>query len=264
VTFFNRRDERTTLTLRRRSPDNEPMDDPLGEGDAPDPQRHAAGDSAHREGSGVDNDPPDAVLVRGLVRGDPEALRPLLRRYDRLVRFAIYRTCRAYCTQDPDWLDARASETWTGFIRSMQRRGARPPDDLPNYLLQIARHKCSDAVRIGRALADRAALGEEAALVQLTDNNEDTSELVSRLDQLESLRACLAGLDAADRALCSQLNLIVERRWTEAAENLAMPESTLRTRWKGVLDQLRACIEKKSRRNRENPAPNGGSADSFQ
>jgi RNA polymerase sigma factor (sigma-70 family) len=239
------------------------MDDPLSEGDAPDARQHTPTDSAGRDGSGMDEDPPDAALVAGLVRGDPDALRALMRRYDRLVRFAIYRTCRAHCTQDPDWLDAQASETWTGFIRSMQRRGARPPDDLPNYLLQIARNKCLDAVRIGRALADWAAPADEARIAQLTDNNEDTTELVSRLDQLESLRACMASLDPADRTLCSQLDLIVERKWTEAAEKLAMPESTLRTQWKGVLDRLRACIEKKTQENRRNPAPGGGSPDSF-
>jgi RNA polymerase sigma factor (sigma-70 family) len=239
------------------------MDDPVCGGDAPDPRQQAASDPADRDGAATDDDPPDAALVRALGRGDPEALRLLMRRYDRLVRFAIYRTCRTQCAQDPDWLDARASETWTGFVRSMQRRGARPPDDLPNYLLQIARHKCLDAVRIGRALTGRAAAAEDAVLAQLTDNNEDTTELLSRLDQLESLRACLAGLDAADRALCSQLDLIVERRWSEAAKKLAMPESTLRTQWKRVLERLRACIEKKTRKNRQNAAPNGGPADSF-
>jgi DNA-directed RNA polymerase specialized sigma24 family protein len=101
-------------------------------------------------------------------------------------------------------------------------------------------------------------------MVQLIDNNEDTADVLSRLDQVESLRACMALLDPADRALCSQLDLIVERRWTEAAEKLAMPESTLRTQWKGVLERLRACMEKKTRENRQKPAPGGRSPDSFQ
>lgn len=239
------------------------MDDPLSDGDAPDPRQHGSTDSADRPGAGTDDDPPDAALLQGIVRSDPDALRALMRRYDRLVRFAIYRTCRAHCTQDPDWLDARASETWTGFIRSMQRPGARPLGDVPSYLLQIARHKCLDAVRISRALADQTVTAGDAEIAQLPDTNENTTELLSRLGQLEALRACMAGLNPADRALCSQLHLIVERRWTEAAEKLAIPESTLRTQWRGVLDQLRACLEKKTGKNRQNPAPGGGSPDSF-
>jgi RNA polymerase sigma factor (sigma-70 family) len=237
------------------------MHDPTPEDEAPDPWEAESTGPADRGASGVDRAPSDAELVRALVQGNPEALRPLMRRYDRLVRFAIFRTCRDRCVRDPDWLDARASETWTGFVHSMRRRGARPPDDLPNYLLQIARHKCLDAVRIGRALVDQASAVDEALITQLSDNNEDTSDFLGRLDELESLRACMAGLDPADRALCSQLDLIVERRWKEAAEKLAMPESTLRTQWKGVLDRLRACIEKKSQKNRRNPAPGGNSPD---
>lgn len=195
-------------------------------------------------------------LIRRIRSDDADALHSLMRQYDRLVRYTVYRTCPDRCVQDSDWLDARASETWTGFLRSIRRPGTSPPDDLATYLVQIARNKCRDALRIGGALAGRTVPQEEADLSQLAVEQEDMADSLSRMEELEALRASIATLDPQDQALCAELDLIIERRWKEAADRLGIPESTLRSRWAGVLQRLRVSLDEKMRKiSRSPPLP---------
>ena len=49
--------------------------------------------------------PSDQELLARTAGGDPTALRALMDRYDRLVRFTIYRTSRQRCRQDPTCAD---------------------------------------------------------------------------------------------------------------------------------------------------------------
>lgn len=187
----------------------------------------------------------DRALLGRLVNGDERALREIMKRYDRLVRYTIFRGCRDRCAADPDWLDARASETWTGFVQSARRPSFQPPDDLPTYLIQIARNKCLDALRIARAIVSQTLSGDDENLSQLAAEHEDTAVIAERLDDLAALRECMAGLDDQDRAICGQLPLIMERRWKEAADNLGLAESTLRSRWEKVLQTLRDRLGRK-------------------
>jgi RNA polymerase sigma factor (sigma-70 family) len=189
--------------------------------------------------------PADGALIRKIRAGDADALRMLMGRYDRLVRYTVYRTCQARCAADPDWLDARASETWSGFVRSIRRPAGEAPDDLASYFCRIARNKCLDALRIAHAVREQTAISPEADLSQIPSEQEDASITVARLELLEALRNCIGSLDAADRRLCAQYELIVERRWRDAATRLDLPESTLRSRWTRILDRLRACLDRK-------------------
>jgi RNA polymerase sigma factor (sigma-70 family) len=201
---------------------------------------HGANDS-----SGPGHGDERSLLVR-LAQGDEPALREIMKRYDRLVRYTIFRGTRDRCAADPHWLDARASETWTGFVQSARRRGFQPPDDLATYLIQIARNKCRDALRIAGAVSSPALSADEQVLSQFSAEHEDTADIAGRLDELAALRECLEGLDAEDRALCAHLPLIMDRRWKEAAERLGLAESTLRSRWDRVLRTLRDRLGKKT------------------
>ena len=60
----------------------------------------------------------DNELLADLAQTDPMALRVLMDRFDRLVRFTIFRTSRQRCRQDPLWIDSVASEVWTDLCRS--------------------------------------------------------------------------------------------------------------------------------------------------
>ncbi|UCG15539.1 MAG: sigma-70 family RNA polymerase sigma factor [Phycisphaerales bacterium] len=222
----------------------------------------ATGESGHgpekpttaADGAGVRQS--DADLIRRLRGGDADALRVLMKQYDRLVRYTVFRACRDRCVRDPDWLDARASETWTGFLRSVQAPGAASPEDLRAYLVQVARHKCRDALRLGRALAGRTVSQDEADLSQLVVEEEDAPDTIARLEDLEALRASIDALPPEDRVLCAEFALIVERKWKQAAKRLGIAESSLRSRWPRVLQRLRAQLGKKSEKlPRDPPAP---------
>ena len=116
---------------------------------------------------------------------------------------------------------------------------------MASYLIQVSRNKCRDALRIAGAIVSQTSFGEDEALSQHIIANEDTADLVERLDDLAALRQCMADLDDQDRTLCGQLPLIMERRWKEAADNLGLAESTLRSRWEKVLQTLRDRLGRK-------------------
>ena len=212
------------------------------------------------EGHGA---PDDQILIGQVVDGDEPALRRLIERYDGLVRYTIFRTHRDYCQRDAGWLDARANETWIGVVKSLRGSSHRnPPANLPTYLIQIAKNKCLDAARKAGARQvfafDEAQAAPDARDQQAPDD-ENPLAIVENLEQIDNLRGCMAGLSEDDQLLCSEIALIMDRRWREAAERLGLAESTLRSRWGGVIIKLKRCLEKKIKKNL---APGGESTDS--
>ena len=91
--------------------------------------------------------PDDGFLVASLLGGDSAALSKLMERYDRLVRYTIFRVARGLCERDPDWLESVASDTWAGFVQSMRREAGGRPQSMKAYLAQIARNRAVSAMR---------------------------------------------------------------------------------------------------------------------
>ncbi len=196
-------------------------------------------------GSGHLDDP---ELVQRLRDSDGDALRALMGRYDRLVRYAVFRLCRTECVRDPTFLDSRASETWTGFVRSIQRTDCEPPQNLKTYLIQIAKNKCTDALRRteGAAPAQTSDRADDGSVVEAP--SPGSLELLIQAEELLALRECLEKLSPTDKRLCDEMEHLVAGRWKLAAEALGMPESTLRSRWAGIIGKLKACLEKKKQK----------------
>lgn len=196
-----------------------------------------------------DRDPPseqapdDHELIADLKSGSGDALRRLMGRYDRLVRFAIYRGSRAECQRDPAWLDSVASEVWTGFVGTLSRNPDSVPRELKTYFLQIARHKCIDALRRGRR--GRTGLSQSnSELDDLSTAEQSVLDIMSMAEEVAQLRWCVSRLSPEDQALCSQIPQIVERRWREVGRAVGLPESTVRSRWPGVVQRLKTCLER--------------------
>lgn len=183
----------------------------------------------------------DLALVRRFRTGEGEALRELIDRYDRLVRFAIFRLCKSECRRDGLFLDARASETWSGFVESVRRREAPPPKNLSSYLLQIARNKCTDALRRGGRQV--LPLDDASAVAAPAEGGLDT---LVRAEEVLALRGCVGLLSEDEQTICAHVDLILDGRWTRVGEALGVPESTLRTRWRGIITRLRSCVEGKT------------------
>ncbi len=193
------------------------------------------------------NEPSDEFLIAGLVAGDSAALRLLMRRYDKLVRYAVFRLSKRECQRDPQWLDSIASATWTGVIRSLRRSDSNPPESIRPYLMQIARNQCiSELRKRGRENVSDDAGVLVGASEPIASSDEGPAAIAARLELLEAMDSCLLDLPPADRRLATQLPAITERRWRDAAGALEMQESTLRSRWKRVLETLRACVAEKT------------------
>ncbi|UCF33774.1 MAG: sigma-70 family RNA polymerase sigma factor [Phycisphaerales bacterium] len=204
--------------------------------------------------------PDDAFLIQSMLGGDAAALDKLMDRYDRLVRFTIFRVSKVQCGRDPHWVDSIASETWTGFVQSLRRASGNVPGSVSKYLMQTARNRCISALR--KLRPDRDSLedgGEEGPPLQ-SESDEDPAERLSRLEELEALRDCVSRLDQAGRELYAQIDAITDRRWKDAAGALGLAESTLRSRWKRVSEALRNCLQaKRGAKNIARGTPEGDS-----
>lgn len=205
----------------------------------------------------------DQALVRGVLAGDAHAFQRLIDHYDRLVRYAIFHGFKTHCARDPSFLDARASEVWSGFVESIRRAGSAPGGTLKAYLTRIARNKCSDYLRRARRdPAAPAAGGTDApAAEQPVARDADPLATLIDFEQIEVLRRCIDGLPQSDRNLLQELDLITNSRWSEAARRLEMAESTLRSRWDRLVTRLRTCVEKNLPEIPESFAPRGPSGD---
>jgi len=183
----------------------------------------------------------DGFLVVSVIGGDPSALRRLLARYDRLVRYTIFQSSQQRCHDDPQWLDSVASATWSGFVQSLNRTPDDPPSSVPGYLVRIARNQAISAGR--RKTLQTESLDAEAGESVLSEGEEDDPlAVLAQVEDLESLRSCLSSVPEEDRKLLGQLEAITSRRWRDASDALGMPESTVRSRWGRLLDRLRLCM----------------------
>lgn len=202
-------------------------------------------DTGPSESTPPSRSPSDDFLVESLIAGDAAALRTLMQRYDRLVRYAIFRMSRDRCARDPQWLDSVAGETWAGLVQALRRGRDSRPASLKAYLTQIARNRCVSALRQGKA-GQPLSLDNEELAGNIETDGDGPAELLGHLEDLDALRACLAQLGPDDRALTAQLSAIVDRKWRVAADALGLAESTLRSRWKVTLNRLRLCLESKT------------------
>ncbi len=198
----------------------------------------------------------DDDLAIAIAAGHEPALRQLIARYDRLVRYTIFRQAPDRCQSDPHWMDGVASEVWTGMVRAFRRDRYAAPASLRAYIVGIARNQSITALRKATTLKETPTLDLAAAAGESDPAALDPAEVAEKLDTLEALSGCLELLSGDDRTLAEHLPAILDRRWREAAIALDLAESTLRSRWKRVLEQLRTCVEGKTGQNFAPDAPN--------
>ena len=197
----------------------------------------------------------DDELLADLARRDSLALRVLMDRFDRLVRFTIFRTHRQRCRQDPLWIDSVASEVWTDLCRSARAGKLEDISNIQSFFIQVTRRRCIDALRRSAETPLAAGGPEDGLDAQPIMTDDDTDSLLDRAEHLTALRGCVSKLGEAEQIICGEISAITAGRWREAGQRLGMAESTLRSRWARVLQNLRQCLEKKSFGSR--PAPVG-------
>lgn len=198
-------------------------------------------EAPHQIEGSVETGVDDQFLVASIVGGDPAALRRLLGRYDRLVRYTIFQASQQRCRDDPQWLDSVASATWSGFIASLNRTPDNPPSSIPGYLARIARNQAISALRRKTVQTESLDAQLDEAAVPAGDDASPLA-ILAQIEDLELLRSCVASVSKEDAMLLGHLEAITGRRWRDAAVALDMPESTLRSRWGRLLDRLRVCM----------------------
>ncbi len=187
----------------------------------------------------------DQFLMDSMLGGDAAALRQLMDRYDRLVRYIVFHCARSRAKSDPQWVDSTASVTWSGFVQSLRRRPDNHQQSVAKYIVQIARNSVVSELRKTAAEEGRSSLETVDEAAQASSSTDDPSVEIERIELIEALRGCFSDLAAEDRQLSAHLEAILNRRWREAAEALNTKESTLRSRWKKVLEALKRCVERK-------------------
>ncbi len=188
----------------------------------------------------------ESSLVALLGQGDEEALRILMDRFDRLVRYTIFHTAREQTARDPQWLDAVAGETWSGFLKTVRRGGGIKTGSVGGYLTGVARQQTISALRRLQAFAGaRQSASDLDSLSNMPATTLDATSLLDELESLTALRECAEILPEDDRVIMSQLQAITQRRWVEAGAALGLSESTLRSKWAKIIERLRTCMKKK-------------------
>ena len=203
--------------------------------------------------------PDDRFLIERMLAGDSAALDRLMSRYDKLVRFAIFRISRERCGKDPQWLDSIASEAWAGFVQSMQRTHSELPASVGSYLVRIARNRCISAIRGESRRPVEYDIEETSAADRIEVSMDDPAEVVVHLEETEALRGCIESLGPDEQRICKHIPAIMDRRWRDVAAAENTPESTIRSRWQRIIGRLSACMRQKTGGNFAPKASRGDS-----
>lgn len=185
-------------------------------------------------------EPSDAYLIAGVRGGDEAALRMLMNRFDRLVRYSIYRYSKTECGRDPQWLETVAADSWMGFVQSLRKNPEKTPNSVSAYLSTIAKFKVVSALR--RLNNPNLQTDDEESRFAIAVSLGESIDLLADVEDLSALRECINELEPSDFVLWVEVEAILERRWVEAAAALGLSESTLRSKWKKTLERLRACV----------------------
>jgi RNA polymerase sigma factor (sigma-70 family) len=180
-----------------------------------------------------------------MLAGDARALSVLMDRYDRLVRYAIYRLSKDHCARDPQWLDGLASGVWAAFVDSARRGGRSLPASVPTFLVTVARNHAVSGLRKATRSRDQAG-GSPQDLETAAVTEGDASAILQKIELLARLHECVLDLDADDRLIIGELSAIMDRRWRDAAGSLGRSESTLRSQWKRLLVRLREAFSQRT------------------
>ncbi len=160
---------------------------------------------------------PDEALIRRIAGGDRLAMQVLYARHHvRVFRFVL-RLVRSE-TAAEDILSEVFLDVWRQAGR-FQGRSA-----VTTWLLSVARFKALSALR----RRPEAALDEETAEA-IEDASDDPEVSLQKTDKAGVLRACLGALSAEHREIVD-LVYYHERSVEEAAQILAIPEGTVKTR----------------------------------
>lgn len=166
----------------------------------------------------MDQGSDDRALIRQIAGGDAKALERLFtRNHTRVFRYLV-RIVRNEAIAE-ELLNEVFLGAWTGAARY---EGRSEPS---TWLLSIAHNKAVSALRKKREVSGY----DEETAGQIEDENDTPEVTAQKTDKGAQIKAAMQGLSAEHREI---LDLVYyqEQSVSEAAEILAIPEATVKTR----------------------------------
>lgn len=175
---------------------------------------------------------PDAVLVEGCRRSDPESLRGLMERHGARVLGLVQRIVK-----DHEAAEALTQETFLKVFRNIHR--FKPGTKFGVWLLTIARNAAYDHLR--RRKSRRLQPVDLAETPEPVDPEPGPAETVERRETEQAMRQALARLPAREREVVF-LRIHEGLTWDAIAAALNIPEATARARMNRALARLRVSL----------------------
>ncbi|WOO41122.1 RNA polymerase sigma factor [Rubellicoccus peritrichatus] len=165
----------------------------------------------------------DGVLLQRFKKGNNEALREILRRYEEpLIGFLTGYLCDSNLAQDV------AQETFLRLIKRPPRR--LNPDSLKPWLFRVAKNQAIDAIRKRKRMSPLESQPEPATIQKTEMARSDAEYLMSQLP--ENLRAVVT------------LRIYAELTFEEIAKQLSIPLGTALWRMRRSLELMREELER--------------------
>ena len=182
------------------------------------------------------SDRSDKETLAAAARGDEAAFATLYDRYHQRIRLVAWRI-----THRADWLDDLVNEAWCRAFN--QRTSFNPDRDFVVWLIGIVRNVYREYCREGKlSIAGRDEL-EQVGEVESDEVSPD--RLAHEAEILEELNLCVGQLSDIDGQIV-RLRCFENQPLRVVAQQVSIPEATLRTRIPEVFERLRRCLAKKN------------------
>lgn len=194
------------------------------------------GDAGARRLDDAATVPDSAAELRALIaRGDRRgALTTLMKDYGDTV----YGLCKRVLSDDALAQDV-LQQVFIEAYRDLDRFEGR--SSIRSWLLGIASHRCTDALRVRQRLQQRFENVEPAA-IEYVDPARGALERLDRAQLLRALEDCLAKL-SDDARMTILLRFQAGMSYEEMARKVPAKSDTLQTRVARALPALRRCLE---------------------
>ena len=170
----------------------------------------------------------DELLVLKCQAGEKDAFKELVKRWEKRLWYYAFRVT---CSESAAW--DILQETWFGIIK-----GIRKLEDVgvfPKWAFRIASNKCTDWLR-KQHLQSRIKS-------EFSEQMQNESDVVRNINnKTELLRSAVAKLSPKQRAML-MLRYNEGFEIAQIADNLRIPEGTVKSRMHRALNQLRQIVE---------------------
>ncbi|MCL1949435.1 MAG: sigma-70 family RNA polymerase sigma factor [Turicibacter sp.] len=164
-----------------------------------------------------------------IKKNDPEAADSLISHYYKEIYAYVYKQ-----TTDKELAMDLTQEIFMGMLKSLPGYDSKKAG-FRTWLYKIATYRVVDYYR-SRAYKMRQLSGEME--VELADASDFTFDLENRME-LERVNEFVNGLDSQAQQIF-RLKLYGEYAFHEIAKSLDMPESSVKTKYYGVMKQIRS------------------------